>query len=146
MFRLFAKETVVEVFNKTSIEDQARLAQVDKRFNEISKDETLELSKYKTKCIIHSVDHTHVVIREGFRLFSPYSPPYPFSLHLMKGNKKAYDQMPLSTGSLFNLMIAMNEGTLSLIEELNSRSEAAKRIALHLQEAIEEENRSTLKK
>ncbi len=141
MFRLFLDEIALQVFNKLLHEDQARLAQVDKQFNEISKNKSSELAKYKSKCTVHSVGHTHLVLQGTFG-----GHKQPFFFHAMKGNKKAFDHdMGLSQESYNEYMAAMKGDTLSLIKELSHGGATSKKSALLLKEALEEENRATFK-
>lgn len=135
MFRFFPKDAALEIFNKTSHEDQARLAQVNKQFNEILKDKSSELEKYKSGCTVHSVGHTHVVLQKAN--------PFSFAFHAMKGNKKVFEcGMGWSLAAEFKM--AMEEDTSFLIKKLES-SPITKKAQLLLQEALEEENRSTFK-
>jgi hypothetical protein len=137
MFRLFPKEIVKKIFeNIPDHEDQARLAQVNKQFNKISQDETLELNKYKLGCTVHSVGHTHVVLQKEF---NPHG-PYLFLFRTMQDNKKVFNyDLCIHKESYNKWKMAMKTDTISLIKKLKLWGESAKDSGMLLENALKQE-------
>jgi len=151
MLDSLADETILEVFGETAYQDQARLAQTNKKFNQIVNDHSLRLFKHKTEdryqignvCLFikETKNVTEHENNDVYRFKEQFIKTYPYTLFYTQNRLEPIFVQMISKQNKDSLVNAIKEGASSLIKELRSkRIFAVSNLAYLLQQALNYKN------
>lgn len=132
-FENLPEELMLKIVNKTSLNDQIKLGQVNKKINRIvTTDNSSKLFNYKFKNKKYQVGDVCLFVKEckSENAFQSYE---LFSTFTKNGDAIAETEMWLEQEEFSAVAEAMEHGTLSLIDLLNSKGKTASKNAKLLQ-------------
>jgi hypothetical protein len=134
---VFPSEVTLEIFKFVSLQDQARLAQVDKRFNQLANNQSLDLFNYKTENKKIDIENVSLRIIKTNLLRSGHS----YRLYTKKdGIKVANSGMRADTIFFNDFVKTMEKSPSSMIEFLKQNGGTASLNAKFLEEALNKKN------